>query len=192
MPSDDDFADYENTAPEADALTADEVALLAKFRAEKRDDDYTTPASRRITPTWSRPPSTRKTSTRTMKWPLPRRPFGSRAGAARRATASSAAPEAKSAGKIPANAPQAAGSPEGERRQEVRGIRLDDRSHPVGRRDPRQPVRSHRLLGTGSSAPSARTRSTWSRACSATSSSSGSALARRLKARRRWMRLPRS
>lgn len=41
MPSDDDFADYENTAPEADALTADEVALLAKFRAEKRDDDYT-------------------------------------------------------------------------------------------------------------------------------------------------------
>ncbi|MFF1555626.1 hypothetical protein ACFVX3_31875 [Rhodococcus erythropolis] len=40
MPSDDDFADYENTAPEADALTADEVALLAKFRAEKRNDDY--------------------------------------------------------------------------------------------------------------------------------------------------------
>lgn len=40
MPSDDDFADYENTAPEADALTADEVALLAKFRAEKRDEDY--------------------------------------------------------------------------------------------------------------------------------------------------------
>ncbi|MET8314810.1 hypothetical protein ABZU78_11880 [Rhodococcus erythropolis] len=41
MPSDDDFADYETTTPEADALTADEVALLAKFRAEKRDDDYT-------------------------------------------------------------------------------------------------------------------------------------------------------
>ncbi|MDV6275307.1 hypothetical protein R3Q06_17565 [Rhodococcus erythropolis] len=104
MPSDDDFADYENTAPEADALTADEVALLAKFRAEKRDDDYTRVEADYpdvVAPTVDEEDIDENDEVAAAEEALRIARKNSKKGNRKQRRA-----EAKSAGKIPANAPK--------------------------------------------------------------------------------------
>lgn len=104
MPSDDDFADYENTAPEADALTADEVALLAKFRAEKRDDDYTRVEEEYpdvVAPTVDEEDIDENDEVAAAEEALRIARKNSKKGNRKQRRA-----EAKSAGKIPANAPK--------------------------------------------------------------------------------------